>query len=245
MRGVRKAVSALVLAPGATASRDQSALVAIDDALAPEGVRVERIDFPCRLAGRRAPDRQPVLVASVVAAARKLADDLAVPQVRIALGGRSMGGRMCSIAVAEGLPAAALVLVSYPLHPPGDHGALPVRFWDTRSLRHPRGDRGGDGCHCGPGDPCPCREGRPRASQARRRGGDHRRQLGACPAALAQGPAGALPPAIPTGVRRELPRPRPRGPHTPPGDRSSPRSRRPRARSPPGRRRWSTKRRWL
>ena len=52
-----------------------------------------------------------------------------------------MGGRMCSIAVAEGLPAAALVLVSYPLHPPGkpdklrvehsrgDQGAVPVRFW--------------------------------------------------------------------------------------------------------------------
>ena len=30
-----------------------------------------------------------------------------------------MGGRMCSMAVAEGLPAAALVLISYPLHPPG------------------------------------------------------------------------------------------------------------------------------
>ena len=30
-----------------------------------------------------------------------------------------MGGRICSMAVAQGLPAAALVLVSYPLHPPG------------------------------------------------------------------------------------------------------------------------------
>jgi len=30
-----------------------------------------------------------------------------------------MGGRMCSVAVAEGLPAAGLVLISYPLHPPG------------------------------------------------------------------------------------------------------------------------------
>jgi hypothetical protein len=129
VRGVRKAVSALVLAPGATASRDQNALVAIDDALAPEGVRVERIDFPYRLAGRRAPDRRPVLVASVVAAARKLADDLAVPQARIALGGRSMGGRMCSIAVAEGLPAAALVLVSYPLHPPGKPDRLRVEHF--------------------------------------------------------------------------------------------------------------------
>ena len=26
---------------------------------------------------------------------------------------------MCSLAVAEGLPAAGLVLISYPLHPPG------------------------------------------------------------------------------------------------------------------------------
>lgn len=30
-----------------------------------------------------------------------------------------MGGRMCSMAVAQGLPAAGLVLLSYPLHPPG------------------------------------------------------------------------------------------------------------------------------
>jgi hypothetical protein len=108
-----------VLAPGASAGRDQSALVAIDDAVAVHGLRVERIDFPYRLAGRRAPDRQSVLVASVAAAARRLADDLGVSQDRVALGGRSMGGRMCSIAVAEGLAAAALVLVSYPLHPPG------------------------------------------------------------------------------------------------------------------------------
>jgi hypothetical protein len=44
------------------------------------------MDFPYRLAGRRAPDRQPVLVASVVAAARQLAADLGVPQDWIALG---------------------------------------------------------------------------------------------------------------------------------------------------------------
>lgn len=118
-RVAHRAVSGLVLAPGASAGRDQSALVAIDSALAPEGVRVERIDFPYRLAGRRAPDRQPVLVATVVAASAQLAADLSVPKDKVALGGRSMGGRMCSIAAAEGLAAAALVLVSYPLHPPG------------------------------------------------------------------------------------------------------------------------------
>ena len=112
-------VAGLVLTPGASASRDQPALVAIDEALSANGVAVRRIDFPYRLAGRRAPDRPPVLIATVVDAARTLADELGVAQGAVALGGRSMGGRMCSMAVAEGLDAAALVLVSYPLHPPG------------------------------------------------------------------------------------------------------------------------------
>ncbi len=118
-RKARPTVAALVLTPGASAGRDQSSLVCIDTALAACGVRVERIDFPYHLAGRRAPDRPDVLVATVVAAAQSLAAELGVPSTRIALGGRSMGGRMCSMAVADGLPAAALVLVSYPLHPPG------------------------------------------------------------------------------------------------------------------------------
>ena len=118
-RRARRRVDALVLAPGASAGRDQPALVAIDDALSPAGVVVERIDFPYRLAGRRAPDKAPVLVRSVVEAAHRLADAHSVAPARVAFGGRSMGGRMCSMAVAEGLPAAALVLVSYPLHPPG------------------------------------------------------------------------------------------------------------------------------
>jgi uncharacterized protein len=109
----------LVLAPGASAGRDQPALVAIDEAMTKLGVGVERIDFPYRLAGRRAPDKPPVLIETVESNARALAERLGARQNRVALGGRSMGGRMASMAVAEGFPAAALVLVSYPLHPPG------------------------------------------------------------------------------------------------------------------------------
>jgi predicted alpha/beta-hydrolase family hydrolase len=33
--------------------------------------------------------------------------------------GKSFGGRMASMAVAEGMPAAGLVYLGYPLHPPG------------------------------------------------------------------------------------------------------------------------------
>lgn len=108
-----------VLTPGASAGRDQPALVAIDHELTAAGVVVDRIDFPYRLAGRRAPDRPPVLVGAVRDAATALAGRLGTGPEHLVLGGRSMGGRMCSMAVAEGLPAAALVLVSYPLHPPG------------------------------------------------------------------------------------------------------------------------------
>lgn len=105
----------LLLAPGAGADRDQPSLVALDAAASAAGVVVRRMDFPYRKAGRRAPDRAPVLIAAVVEEYGALAAE-ADP---VLVGGRSMGGRMCSMAVADGLGAAGLVLVSYPLHPPG------------------------------------------------------------------------------------------------------------------------------
>jgi uncharacterized protein len=110
----------ILLAPGAGADRTQPALVALDEALTPLGATVARMDFPYRKAGRRSPDRPPVLLEAVRAEADALAKrcDLLVP------GGRSMGGRMCSIAVADGLAAAGLLLISYPLHPPGRPDAL-------------------------------------------------------------------------------------------------------------------------
>jgi predicted alpha/beta-hydrolase family hydrolase len=108
---------AVLLTPGAGAGRDHSALVAIEEALAP--LVVERMDFPYRLAGRKSPDRPPVLIAAVREGAAALVARTGLPPGRLVLGGRSLGGRMCSMAVAEGLPAFGLVLVSYPLHPPG------------------------------------------------------------------------------------------------------------------------------
>ena len=110
---------ALLLTPGAGADRNQAALVALDDALTAKKLVVERMDFPYRLAGRKAPDRPPVLLEAVREGAAALREKTNFQQRSIALGGRSMGGRICSMAVADGLPAAALVLISYPLHPPG------------------------------------------------------------------------------------------------------------------------------
>lgn len=118
---------AVLLFPGAGSAATHPSLVAIEDAIAP--VPVARADFPYRREGRRAPDRAPKLLACVVEEAGLLAERTCVAPSRIALGGRSMGGRMCSIAVADGLPAAALVLISYPLHPPGRPDKLRIEHF--------------------------------------------------------------------------------------------------------------------
>jgi hypothetical protein len=109
---------ALLLFPGAGSDRDHSSLRALDDALSPR-IAVERADFPYRKAGKKAPDRPPVLLESVRTEAAALVARAHIRAGRLVLGGRSMGGRICSMAVADGLPARGLVLLSYPLHPPG------------------------------------------------------------------------------------------------------------------------------
>ena len=82
---------ALLLAPGAGAGRDQAGLVAVDGAVSKLGLSVRRMDFPYRKAGRRAPDRPPVLLASVKAEAADLARKTDIRPDAILLGGRSMG----------------------------------------------------------------------------------------------------------------------------------------------------------
>ena len=99
----------LVLFPGAGSSADHSSLRAIEAAVAP--LPVERVDFGYRRAGRKAPPRADTLIGEVQA--------VVAGRPGLVLGGRSMGGRVCSMAVAGGIPAAGLVLVCYPLHPPG------------------------------------------------------------------------------------------------------------------------------
>jgi predicted alpha/beta-hydrolase family hydrolase len=131
-RSGRAAPGALLLFPGAGSSASHPSLVAIEEALAP--LPVERADFPYRREGRRAPDRAPKLVACVVEEAARLAEGAGIEPAKVALGGRSMGGRMCSLAVADGLPAAALVLIAYPLHPPGKPDNLRVAHFPELRL---------------------------------------------------------------------------------------------------------------
>lgn len=120
------AVVGLLLFPGAGGKADQHTLVALEDSL---DLPVRRMEFAYRREGRRFPDRAPKLIAEVRACAEAFAAELGTTTARLALGGRSMGGRMCSMAVAEGLEAAGLVLLSYPLHPPGKPHRLRVEHF--------------------------------------------------------------------------------------------------------------------
>jgi predicted alpha/beta-hydrolase family hydrolase len=122
-------IRGVVVFPGAGSSADHSSLVAMQHALHP--LPVMRVDFPYRRAGRRAPDRAPVLVRAVHDAVAEACQQWSCSSTELVIGGRSMGGRMCSMAVAgfdgndrTAQPALApigvggLVCVSYPLHPP-------------------------------------------------------------------------------------------------------------------------------
>jgi predicted alpha/beta-hydrolase family hydrolase len=68
-------------------------------------------------------------MASIVDAAEALAKRAGAKPEEVVLGGRSLGGRMCSMAVAEGMPAAGLLLLSYPLHPPGKPDNLRIEHF--------------------------------------------------------------------------------------------------------------------
>ena len=119
-------VAGLLLTHGAGGGAGHRTLVALEDTLE---LPVRRIEFGYRREGRRFPDRAPKLIAQVRAEAEAFAAELGATTARLVLGGRSMGGRMCSMAVAEGLPAAGLVLLSYPLHPPGKPDRLRVEHF--------------------------------------------------------------------------------------------------------------------
>ena len=84
-------------------------------ALAASGVGTVRFNFPYAEARRKVPDRQPILEACF----RAVAEQVHSQVQRLYVGGRSMGGRIASHAVADGFPAVGLVFLSYPLHPPG------------------------------------------------------------------------------------------------------------------------------
>ncbi len=117
------APAGVLLFHGAGGDRDHRLFLALEAALP---LPVARCNFPYRDKGpgRRPPDRMPKLLESVGAHASRCSEEWGVPPEALVLGGRSLGGRAASLAVADGLPAAGLLLLSYPLHPPGKPESL-------------------------------------------------------------------------------------------------------------------------
>jgi predicted alpha/beta-hydrolase family hydrolase len=83
--------------------------------LAGHGIDAARFQFPYQEAKRRGPDRPPVLEATW----RAVIEALRPKRGRLVVSGRSMGGRIASQVVAQGVAVDALALFAYPLHPPG------------------------------------------------------------------------------------------------------------------------------
>jgi uncharacterized protein len=105
----------LILGHGAGAGQSSAFMVRFAAALAVRGIDTVTFDFLYMEQRRRLPDPKQRLEACwrAVIDAMRGADPLAI-------GGKSMGGRIATQVAAAGAgPLAGLVLLGYPLHPPG------------------------------------------------------------------------------------------------------------------------------
>ncbi|HRI45355.1 MAG TPA: alpha/beta fold hydrolase [Fimbriimonadaceae bacterium] len=107
----------IVLGHGAGGNAQSPRLRAIAEALVERGMAVFRFDFFYRRAGKSIPDRMPLLLECFRAATDAARSQVTEPP--LVLGGHSMGGRVASMLVAEERLCDGLLLLSYPLHPPG------------------------------------------------------------------------------------------------------------------------------
>ena len=94
--------------------------------LARRGFLTVKFNFPYMEARKRIPDRKEVLEDSFRRVVEQVRASPHKP-TSIFLGGKSMGGRIASQAVAGGLESDGLFFLGYPLHPPG----MPAKLRDS------------------------------------------------------------------------------------------------------------------
>jgi predicted alpha/beta-hydrolase family hydrolase len=111
----------LVFGHGAGAGMRHRFMHEVSACLAAAGIATLRYQFPYMEAGSRRPDARPILLATVRAAVDVARAAAPAPDLPLLAGGKSMGGRMTSLAAAEApLPGVhGLVFFGFPLHPAG------------------------------------------------------------------------------------------------------------------------------
>ena len=121
-----RAAASLILAHGAGAGQQSTFIVAFARGIAALGIDVISFDFPYITQKRRMPDRGPALEACYRAVIETVHRDIDSARAFLFVGGKSMGGRIATQVAAgdRDLPVAGLVLLGYPLHPPGRPAVL-------------------------------------------------------------------------------------------------------------------------
>jgi len=110
----------LILGHGAGAGQTSNFMVEFADALAARGIDIVTFNFLYTERGRRLPDPTGRLERCYREVIEAVLNLLELKENRLAIGGKSMGGRIASqVAAADAGPVAGLVFLGYPLHPPG------------------------------------------------------------------------------------------------------------------------------
>lgn len=110
----------LILAHGAGANQASEFMVYFASGLAQRGIDAVTFNFYYTEYGRRIPDPNDRLEACYRAVIQTIVESPKLSFNRLAIGGKSMGGRIASqIAAQETRDLLALIFLGYPLHPPG------------------------------------------------------------------------------------------------------------------------------
>jgi hypothetical protein len=120
-RAEGQAPATLILGHGAGAGQLSTFMVDFARALSSLGLDVITFNFLYTEQRRRIPDRGPALEACYRRVIETARAEVESARRALFIGGKSMGGRIATqVAAADpALPLAGLVLLGYPLHPPG------------------------------------------------------------------------------------------------------------------------------
>src|SRR6516164_678745 len=109
----------LILGHGAGAGQTSDFIVSYASALAARGIDMVTFNFLYREQGRRIPDPNDKLEACWWGVIEAVREQMKSCRDALAIGGKSMGGRIASQVAAGGVyDLAGLVFLGYPLHPP-------------------------------------------------------------------------------------------------------------------------------